>query len=227
MSAYQTNDDRIDDADQSYRSLSVLAVVAFVLGLASVFVLAADLLLIVPLMAIAVSLLALSRIAANSEVLTGRPLARTGLAIAVVCSVAWLVKGQMQQQLLAQQASPVAVAFIEHVLAEDFEQAYLLTLDPPERVPASFHDAAGQPTQAFQEYKRKAKLEQFRELPAGDQRYAGSERPLWQTRGRVQIVLHYLVGQVPLTVGLERSVASGESPGRWRVLWLSPEPSRS
>ena len=98
------------DADEwgQYRSLSTLAVVAFILGLCSLLVFASPLMLVVPLAAIAAALLALRGIAAAEGGLSGAGLARCGLALAILFSVAAVARVKTRDALLRQQVDTVA-----------------------------------------------------------------------------------------------------------------------
>jgi len=98
------------DADEwgQYRSLSTLAVVAFVLGLCSVATFAGPLLVVVPLAAVATALLALKGIAASEGGLTGARLARWGLALAILFGVASVVQVEVRDRLLQRQADRVS-----------------------------------------------------------------------------------------------------------------------
>jgi len=94
------------DADEwgQYRSLSTLAVVAFVLGLCSLLAFVSPLMLVVPLAAVATALLALKGIAASEGGLSGAKLARLGLALAILFTVASFARVKIRDVLLQRQA---------------------------------------------------------------------------------------------------------------------------
>ncbi len=98
------------DADEwgQYRSLSSLAVVAFVLGVGSLLMFVSPLLMVVPLAAVATALLALKGIAASDGGLSGAKLARWGLALAILCSVASYARVKFSDVLMQRQADRVA-----------------------------------------------------------------------------------------------------------------------
>lgn len=98
------------DADElgQYRSLSVLAVLSFLLGLSSASAFVSPLLVIVPLAGIAAALLALKSIAASDGGLTGEQLARWGIVLAVFFGVAAFSRGMVRDSLLRNQADAVA-----------------------------------------------------------------------------------------------------------------------
>lgn len=98
------------DADEwgQYRSLSSLAVVAFLLGVGSLLMFVSPLLMVVPLAAVATALLALKGIAASDGGLSGAKLAHWGLALAILCSVASYARVKFSDVLLQRQADRVA-----------------------------------------------------------------------------------------------------------------------
>src|SRR5262245_45308902 len=76
------------EALSDYRTLSVLALVSLVIGLASPLAFAAPLALAIPIIGIAVALVALHRISRSEGLLAGRWAAITGLALSVASIVA-------------------------------------------------------------------------------------------------------------------------------------------
>jgi len=129
MSSIETNAYEASsyDADQwgQYRSLSTLAVVAFVLGLCSAAMFAGPLLVVVPLAAVATALLALKGIAASEGGLSGARLAWWGLAFAIVFSVASFARVQVRDQILQRQADQLGqqwLALAAEGRAEDMLQ---------------------------------------------------------------------------------------------------------
>ncbi len=90
-----------------YRSLSTLAVIAFVLGLCSAAMFAGPLMVVVPLAAVAAALLALKGIASSEGGVSGAWLARWGLALAIFFSVASAAHIKVRDNLLQRQADDV------------------------------------------------------------------------------------------------------------------------
>lgn len=125
-----------DEFAEGYRSLSPAAVVAAVLGMASPAVFAAPLLIVVPLVALVVSIVALRAIAANPEIYTGRSFALIGMTLATICLVASLTRDKVMSHLLAAQAEPTARAWISELAAGRVNESYLLTLSPTDRAQA-------------------------------------------------------------------------------------------
>jgi len=106
-----------------YQSLSVLAVVALVLGVASIAALAAPLLLVLAAAAIGFGLLALSAIRNSDGAMTGANVARLGMAVAVVAAAAMFVRGALRDALLQRQAEAVVRSWIETLADQRFEDA--------------------------------------------------------------------------------------------------------
>lgn len=91
-----------------YQSLSPLAALALILGLLSPAALAAPLLLVIPAAAIGVGVLALAKIRASDGALTGVGVARWGIAVAVACALAPLVRDPLRNALMERQTTEVA-----------------------------------------------------------------------------------------------------------------------
>lgn len=93
------------DADElgQYRSLSSMAVVSFLLGLCSFLMLASPVLVVVPLAAIAMALLAMRGIANSDGGLTGTRLALSGIGLAVLFGVAAYARVAVRDELMQQQ----------------------------------------------------------------------------------------------------------------------------
>jgi len=111
------------DADEwgQYRSLSSLAVVAFLLGISSVLTFVSPLMVVVPLAAVATALLALKGIAASEGGLSGAKLARYGLVLAIVCGVAAFARVKVRDVLLQRQAASVARLWLSLAAEGDAE----------------------------------------------------------------------------------------------------------
>jgi hypothetical protein len=115
------------EALAEYRSPSVLALIALVLGLASPLVFVAQILLAVPLFGIGVSLVALAKIAASKGQLSGRWAALVGLSLSVACLSAAESRIWMAEWRMAGQARPVAQEWLAHLLQGEGEAAFQMT----------------------------------------------------------------------------------------------------
>jgi hypothetical protein len=118
--------DDVESLD-NYRSLSVLALVTLVVGLASPLAFTAPIALAIPLLGIALALVALRRIATSEGLLAGRGLAIIGLAFSIASLLAVLSFGQATRFLLVRQAEEFARGWLETVLSGDTRRAFSLT----------------------------------------------------------------------------------------------------
>lgn len=98
-----------------YRALSLLALVALVLGLLSPVCWAAPFLLIVPAAAVAAALVALAGIQRAEGRLTGAALARVGMTIALISAAAAVVRGPVRAALIERQLLPLAQEFVDRI----------------------------------------------------------------------------------------------------------------
>jgi hypothetical protein len=109
-----------------YRSLSAAAVLALLLGLSSAVAFVSPLLLVVPLAAVLVALLALTKTTGPSSEFSGAPLAKWGLALAVGFAVASVARSELRDSLYRNQAESVARAWVEACAAGDSSTALAL-----------------------------------------------------------------------------------------------------
>ena len=119
----------LDEADATgleYRSVSALAVLAFVLGLASPAALASPLLVAIPAAAVGVALLAERGVRASCGALTGVGLARCGLALALASIAAAAVRGPVRDELLRRQMAPVVERWFDVLAGGHDEEALSL-----------------------------------------------------------------------------------------------------
>lgn len=132
--------DELQNADElgQYRSLSTLAVAALVLGICSPLAFVGRLLLAIPLIAIAVAWVALARIRASGNCLTGRPLALAAVVLAVVFGVASLTHVYVRDKLSTRLAGEAAQRWLSLVSADRIDEALevmtpeaLMKLQPP------------------------------------------------------------------------------------------------
>jgi hypothetical protein len=106
-----------------YQSLSALAVVALVLGVASLGVLAAPLLLVVAAAAVGCGLLSLAAIRKSDGAMAGGSVARLGMAIAVAAVAALLVRNSLRDSLLERQGAAFAEQWIAALADQRLEDA--------------------------------------------------------------------------------------------------------
>ena len=123
MSNLLIDDPRNADELGQYRSLSTLAVVALLLGLCSPLAFVAPLLLAFPLVTIATAWLALARIRASGDCLTGRPLALAGIVLAVLFGVASLSHDYVRYSLSIRLANGAAQRWLSLVSGGRIDEA--------------------------------------------------------------------------------------------------------
>ncbi len=216
------------DADEwgQYRSLSVLAVVAFVLGLCSIVMFVGPLLVVVPLAAVATALLALKGIAASGGGLSGARLAWWGLALAIVFGVASFSRVKVRDILMQRQADRVGRQWLSMAAegrAEDMLQ--LMTRGAVDKLTPAV--APGQPMPFFGGILASALVRQdplilsLKELQAtGDSRLHLQDSSIDVAGNPPQAVFRYVAGksgseQQSYLMVLKRYRASG-----LQAIWL-------
>lgn len=118
-----------------YRSLSWLALVALGLGVASGTVLQSARLCLIPILAVALALTALRRIARSQSRLIGRKAALGGLTLGLLFGVWGVTQDLVRQRLLCNQARPHALEWLELVQAGRLYEAYELHSSQDRRQP--------------------------------------------------------------------------------------------
>lgn len=128
------------DDQARYSRISPAAVIALVLGLASPLAFVGPLFYLVPIAALGAAALAVGQIRRSGGTVTGQRLARLGMALGLACLAGALVRQSVRDSLLQQQASAVAIRWL-NLLADGRlqEAAQLLSgdgssmlLPPPE-----------------------------------------------------------------------------------------------
>ena len=228
-----------DDLDEvaEYRSMSALAIVSFVFGLAAPLCFVAPLLLVIPLVGAALSIIALRRIAASEGTLAGSWAAAAGLALCVASLLASISHAQTARILRSNQAEQFARQWIGLLLSDDTQHAFQLTLDatrpPPPPEP-------GEPAPEDNRYEMFANHPFVQSvLAAGadsDVRLAGTLSYEPQPAGQCIVEQRFLI--TPSTVAdtlapserspvdailtLQRSRLSRNAPMRWLVRSYEP-----
>lgn len=106
--------------------MSGAAIIALLLGLASLLTFVGPLFLIFPVAAVGVALVALANIRKSEGVLTGALLARMAMALALGCVAASLVRGSVRDTLLERQAVEAANEWLEALAAGRIPEARAL-----------------------------------------------------------------------------------------------------
>jgi hypothetical protein len=126
------------DDDSNYRSPSVLAIISLVLGVVAPVALFAPLLLVIPIAAGLLALLAIRQINTSDGMMVGRAAACLGLALAIASIAAATARSTVTDKLLARQASVIANEWVQLLQAGDVEKAFELTTtsrQPPPKAP--------------------------------------------------------------------------------------------
>lgn len=120
-----------DDPEQTteYRTLSVLAIISLIMGVAAPLAVAAPFLLAIPLFGIAVSLVALRRIDVSGGTLAGRWAATIGLVLCVASAVLPISHDMIQRAIRVHQAEVFGREWVKMVTSGNSKQAFSLTVD--------------------------------------------------------------------------------------------------
>jgi hypothetical protein len=118
-----------------YRTLSVTALIALLVGLASPLGFGHILLMLIPLIGIVFSILALRQIADSDGALAGRWAAVAGLLLCVAFGVAPFARALVLRTTRTSQAETFGRRWIETVAAGNTEHAFRLTADSTRRPP--------------------------------------------------------------------------------------------
>ncbi len=118
---------------QQYGAISPLAILALLLGIASVAALIGLGWLVVPLVAVIVAALALAKIAASEGALVGRAAAAVGLMLALLFASIAVTRTVARQSILTGHARQFADDWLEQVRSGQLESAHQLHLPPAER----------------------------------------------------------------------------------------------
>lgn len=109
--------DEIEQLDADYAALQPQAILALLLGVASVLAFLGPLLLILPATAIGVAIIALIKVNASGGARKGAGMARLGAALGVLFAAAALVRGTIHEKLVQRQTIEVAQRWVD-LLAE-------------------------------------------------------------------------------------------------------------
>lgn len=222
-----------DDLEQvaGYRTLSALAIIGLLFGLASPLCFVAPVFLAIPLFGAALSILAMRRIAASDGVLAGRWAAAAGLVLCIASIMALVSHHLAMRQLRSRQAEEFGRKWIALNVSGKSEPAFRLTVEGSRR-PMPFEP--GTPAPETNPYDEFLKQPMIRSLAAAgtdsEIEFAGTLDYTPQPRGQFVIQQRFLVTPAstatpsnprtdPLEVvlRLQRSQLMGERQSRWLV----------
>jgi hypothetical protein len=158
-----------------YRRVSVLAILALLLGLASSGALLGEVLLALPVVGLGVGLLAIAKINASDKHFSGRLLAQWGIFFSVLFGVAAVARPLLFQEIVDRQAQSFARDWLELLVAGNVKQA-LKVVDMSAKSPMVPRNTRGKPA-ANDDIDIEAKiLEVFRQDPiVGQLQTAGKQ----------------------------------------------------
>jgi hypothetical protein len=212
-----------DNAVPDYRTVSPLAIVSLIVGIAAPLCLAAPLLSVIPLFGAALALVALRRIGLSDGVMIGRRAALIGLVLCVgsVCAAASYPLAV--RYLRTRQAAVVGTRWIDLVLAGDTPHAFELTTASLQAPTPPEDGQASDPTSQF---AATTSVQDLVEL--GEPAKVRLERNLTYSPGRqgdCVIEQRYLVtptngraDRQPMALRLKLQL--GQLPGRAQWRWL-------
>lgn len=204
-----SNDQYISDDVQAvaeYRSVSLLAVLAVILGVASASAMVTDSLLIVPLLGIIISLLALWRIARSDGQQVGRSLALVGLALSLAIGAGVYVRGMTLKRLLAEESQTWGAEWCDLLMDDEVVTALELTVPPNSQRPFNdslqeyyaTNDAAAKRLQEFEEEEL---VKALRAAPEGSKIVAGAVKGFAPAEQGSFLVLQQFEMQPPVGEG--------------------------
>ncbi len=220
-----------DDPAQTteYRTLSVLAIISLIMGLAAPLAIAAPFLLAIPLLGILVSLIALRRIAVSDGVLAGGWAATIGLALCIASAILPISHDMIQRAIRVHQAEAFGRDWVGLVTSGNLKQAFGLTIDagraqppaepnaPPK--PAPYDDFLNQPAiKALHAAGENAKIEVRDTIDFQAQTYRNvMVRQLYVVTPASAASAGAAGQAIEVIVSVQRATNSRESMSRWLV----------
>jgi len=213
-----------------YRSLSVMAIISLLIGLASPLCLISPVFMLLPLFGTVLSLLALRRIAVSEGRLAGRWAATAGLALCIACGASAISRDAVVRTMRSGRAEEFGRSWLSKLVSKETEQAFKLTIDgarpsaPPE---------SGMPsptTTPYEEFTKNAFVQAI--LAAGEKakiecletlEYTAQSQYDYFVRQRFRITPQGDSGKTGSTdaieanVTLQRSHFRGDRNSRWLV----------
>lgn len=123
---------REEESLVEYSTISILAIIGLLLGVASALAMVGPVLWIVPPLAVVVSTIAWRRIA-DSPGLTGRNVAMMGIALAIFFGTAAPARMVSRKTILYRHARPIATAWFQLLAKKDLQAAHQWTLSQSQR----------------------------------------------------------------------------------------------
>lgn len=164
-----------------YRPLSTLAIVSAIAGLLSPIAVLSPSLMAIPVVGVALSLLALQRIHARGDEMVGRNFALVGLTLSVLIGSFLLARNYTRHQALAQQALPCAERWCDLVQQGRLLEAIELTHAPNSRRPLdtleTYYNENESAAKVLEEFRIDPVVLLLKDAPEGAEiRFVGADR---------------------------------------------------
>jgi hypothetical protein len=213
-----------------YRSLSVLAIISLLFGLASPLCLASRFLLLIPLLGIVVSIIALIRIAASDGLLAGRGAAIVGLALCVAFGTAQFTRTAFMRYIQTSQAREHGEKWLSVLASGRTEDAFRATFEGARPEPPPDPHAPPVTTTPYDEF---IKLDEIKRIASAGKdakiTFQGTKSYDPQGRGRATVRQQFQVTPaddkaepVEVDLTIQRSSFMGEANIRWLVIKYEP-----
>ncbi len=219
-------DDTLEVAD--YRTVSALAIVSLLFGLASPLCIAWPLFMAIALVGAALSAIAIARIDASDGALAGRWAATAGLVLCVLSGTGAVSHDLVMRTIRSSQAEAFGGEWIELLLAGNTEEAFQLTVAANRHLPPR---EPGTPAPTETPYDHFLESPIVTELTAagGDFDIRLEETLSYERQPRRQFVIQQKFNVVPrgeaaeqkrneVVLTLQRSRLAGERLSRWLVV---------
>lgn len=210
-----------------YRSLSVLAIIGLLFGLASPLSILAPVFLMIPLLGAILSLLALRQIVTSEGRLAGRWAAMAGLVLCVACGASAVSRSAVMRSMRIGRAQEFSHAWFEKLVANKPQQAFRMTVIGTRPPPAAEPGAPPPTSTPYEQFTNDPLIKQL--VAAGEDakiEYLGTQEYVAQSDTDYFVRQQYRVtpqkssdGAKPIDayLNLARSKYRGDNNMRWLV----------
>jgi hypothetical protein len=215
--------------ETQYRSVSGLAIIALVLGIASALSLVTPLLLIIPIATLFVAAMALRQIARQPDITSGRGLALAGVFLAIFFLAYLPTRFYLRSQVLAEPAKQVGEAFLTLVKEGKTYEAHQLSLQKflardPNRPLAQYYAEDEDASGSYQRFLDSPAMQKLQSLQGKyTYRYVGIEPGIDRT-GKDVLTVQFVVEPTestkrpfPFWISVMRSVDERTGAATWQM----------
>lgn len=216
-----------DDPEQTgdYRTLSVLAIISLVVGLAAPLALGSPLLMVIPLFGIALAILALRRIAVSGGALAGNWAAMAGLMLCVASANAPFSRDLVFRAIRLHEAKRIAQGWLEILTSGESERAFRLTIDGARPQPAPDPAAPPPKTTPYKTFLDLPEIKALKSIGANAEiRFAGTVEYEPRTYRNITVKQRFDIRppsgdqEMEVVITVQRAQITGESMSRWLVV---------